>query len=281
MGNAPSSQSVRSRTSQKSRTNSFLRNRSSRAVSFYATPPGSLDLEERPSSSSRSTPSSPTIAQEPAPKREDSQAKRDDEQTERVWKPGVYTLINAGTGTVLDLSDKDKRSVIGFSPHYGPNQQWVFTALGDGYTVRSVTSGLYLTIEETALGNEPAIVASPFPVAWKIKAAAEGGELFLRIFWPSETYSFDLADGKPETKVRLAAYKPQEACQLWRVLEHEGDDVLESSKEASANELSVASPPAETLVISEDRDCITTTRTTTTVTTVTTVTKTPRSSPML
>ncbi|KAJ3547396.1 hypothetical protein NM688_g5408 [Phlebia brevispora] len=283
MGNTPSSQSVNSKTSQKSRPNLFASDRASRAISFYGTPPGSLDLEERPVISTRSTHSSPSspisLSKPEAKKQAIIEASREDEQTQRVWKAGVYSLINAGSGTVLDLSGGDGTSIIGFPPHHGPNQQWLFTPLGEGYTIRSVSSGLYLTVENSILDNA-GIVASPFPVTWKIKAAYEGGELYLRIFWPSESFSFDLENGTPGTKVQLASYKPDEARQLWRVLEHDVTSEVEgpqSSSKSSENELSVSAAPTETIVISDDKDYITTTRTMTTVTTVTTVTKTPRS----
>lgn len=84
-----------------------------------------------------------------------------------------------------------------------------------------------------------------------------------------------------QIQVQLAHYKADEACQLWRVLEHESlseeKESVGSSTPGEKNEMAVASVPTETLVIAEDKDVITTTRTTTTVTTVTTVTKTPRS----
>lgn len=54
----------------------------------------------------------------------------------------------------------------------------MFAALGEGYTIRSVASGLYLTVEGVSEGS--ALVGSPFPVTWKVKAANEGGELFVR-----------------------------------------------------------------------------------------------------
>ena len=120
-----------------------------------------------------------------------------------------------------------------------------------------------------------------------------------RIFWPNEAFAFQLADALAGTKVRLdylahdkslkviqqvqlSRYKADEACQLWRVLEHEVPPHLRdsastsSASDAGKPDMTVASAPTETLVISEDKDAITTTRTTTTVTTVTTVTKTPR-----
>ena len=85
-----------------------------------------------------------------------------------------------------------------------------------------------------------------------------------------------------DPQVQLATYKPDEACQLWRVLEHEdptdvqSEDTKSSTQTSTRNEVSASSGPSETLVIAEDKDVITTTRTSTTVTTVTTVTKTPR-----
>ena len=83
-------------------------------------------------------------------------------------------------------------------------------------------------------------------------------------------------------QVQLSQYKADEERQLWRVIEHEVPPHLKEAASISAAsddgrpDIAVSSGPTETLVISEDKDAITTTRTTTTVTTVTTVTKTPR-----
>ncbi len=68
------------------------------------------------------------------------------------------------------------------------------------------------------------------------------------------------------------SYKPEQTCQLWRMIEQQVD----STSEDMRYEATSTTAPSEALVISEDKDAVTTTRTTTTVTTVTTVTKTPR-----
>ena len=57
--------------------------------------------------------------------------------------------------------------------------QWLFAPLGDGYTIRSVLSGLYLTVE-AGVSEGAVLVATPFPVSWKVSSANEGGELFVR-----------------------------------------------------------------------------------------------------
>ena len=123
MGNSNSSQSLRSGRSSRLRRgeNGESKNRLSQAISFYQTPPGSLDLREleqggstprSPSSSNRTSKIASPVSpekQEPAPRKE--------------WKAGVYSLMNSGSGTVIDLSGGDQRSIIGFPAHHGPNQQ--------------------------------------------------------------------------------------------------------------------------------------------------------------
>ncbi|KIP01456.1 carbohydrate-binding module family 13 protein, partial [Phlebiopsis gigantea 11061_1 CR5-6] len=51
--------------------------------------------------------------------------------------PGVYSLINARSGTAADLHGGDHRSLIGYTSHGGKNQQWKFEPLGDGYSICS------------------------------------------------------------------------------------------------------------------------------------------------
>lgn len=42
--------------------------------------------------------------------------------TDSLIEPGVYKIVNKHSGTVLDLSNDDFRSVIGFTFHGGDNQ---------------------------------------------------------------------------------------------------------------------------------------------------------------
>ncbi|PSR74593.1 hypothetical protein PHLCEN_2v9770 [Hermanssonia centrifuga] len=277
MGNAPSSQSqssrsIRSRISGKERD---LRDgpsigRLSHVVSFYETPPGSLKAgrhtpgPETPAADVTEAKPEPAAIQDPDWDRLAKQLK---------WKPGVYTIVNAQSGTVVDLSGADNKSVIGFPQHNGKNQQWRFAPSGGGYTIQSVSSGEYLTLDSISDGG--ALRMSPFPVAWRVDSGNEENELLVRILWPNEKYALELADfgnPAPGTKVQLVSYKPEQACQLWRMIEQQVD----STSEDMRYEATSTTAPSEALVISEDKDAVTTTRTTTTVTTVTTVTKTPR-----
>ncbi len=127
MGNAPSSQSqssrsIRSRISGKERD---LRDgpsigRLSHVVSFYETPPGSLKA-------GRHTPGPETPAADVTEAKPEPAAKQDPDwdrlAKQLKWKPGVYTIVNAQSGTVVDLSGADNKSVIGFPQHNGKNQQ--------------------------------------------------------------------------------------------------------------------------------------------------------------
>ncbi|PSR74887.1 hypothetical protein PHLCEN_2v9477 [Hermanssonia centrifuga] len=138
-------------------------------------------------------------------------------------KPGVYTLVNAQSGTVIDLSVVDHKTVVGFPRHNGDNQQWRFALLGPGYTIQSNSSGEYLTLKE-GITHGAALSMSTFPVAWKVDAYEEAaGELFVQIFWPSENpYVLELAGGDAAlfSKIQLASYwQHNERCQLWRVVE--------------------------------------------------------------
>lgn len=197
----------------------------------------------------------------------------------QAWIPGTYVLLNARSGTALDLSGADQRSLIGFPAHMRQNQQWEFIPSGSGYTIRSACSsscGLYLSVESVR-DNAP-IIASPFPSCWDVQFDEKHGSA-LRIHWPNTDFVLDLADwgsATPGTKVQLMKRKPGERCQLWR---HTRCEPAEEQQEKVAQ---TTSKPmiAETVIVSESKDHITTTRTTTTttITTVTTVTRSPRGS---
>ncbi|OSC96458.1 carbohydrate-binding module family 13 protein [Trametes coccinea BRFM310] len=198
-----------------------------------------------------------------------------------VWTPGTYVLLNARSGTAVDMSGADNKTLIGYPMHGGPNQQWEFLPSGHGYIIRCVRRSkdghpLYLTTDG-GVHEHAAIVASPYPVSWNVEQTEEG----IRISWPNTDLVFDLADWgskTPGTKIELMHLKPGEPCQLWHytrcapAAEHDSELEVRSSR--------AVSPPAttETVSVTEERDYITTTRTTTTttITTTTEITKMPR-----
>ncbi|KAL6303614.1 hypothetical protein BKA93DRAFT_734718 [Sparassis latifolia] len=205
------------------------------------------------------------------------------EPSQYSWTPGTYVLVNARSGTALDLSCGDFRTLTGWPLHGEQNQQWEFVPSGRGYVIRSVCSsscGMYLTVTD-GLYDNVALVASPFPVSWDVQVIEHESAISLRrafrIAWPGTDYVMDLADwgcDAPGTKVQLVKHKPREPCQMWRFIPRPASvDVVEKVAQAAMQPILT-----ETIIVSEGTDFVTTTRTTTTttVTTVTTVTKTAR-----
>lgn len=149
MGNqqsAPSEHatSIRSKSSRRARISTDEpSSRASRAVSFYQTPPGSFDtprmstfspLAESPVTTESGTPSRPSSAYSQQPLSTPPESKPEEARPEfegketamkqrRSFRQGVYSIVNAKSGTALDLSGADEKSIIGFPLHSGKNQQ--------------------------------------------------------------------------------------------------------------------------------------------------------------
>lgn len=102
--------------------------------------------------------------------------------------------------------------------------QWEFAALGKGWTVKNVASGLYLTIEK-GIGAGVPIVASEYPVAWNVQIEHDDPGLVRsvgplvpqfhavtvstrRISWPGSEAVWDLRDGRGGTPVRTPDNSP-------------------------------------------------------------------------
>lgn len=99
-------------------------------------------------------------------------------------EPGVYEVKNDVLGVCVDFNEVDRKSVVGYQYNGRANQQvsrtqtvaqipikqsqWEFAPLGKGWTIKSVSSSLYLTIEK-GIGSGVPIVASEFPVAWNVQ----------------------------------------------------------------------------------------------------------------
>ena len=102
-------------------------------------------------------------------------------------EPGVYEIKNDILGATVDFNEVDRKSVVGYQYHGKGNQQvssspgtgvnlgrlnnnsqWEFAPLGKGWTIKNVSSGLYLTIEK-GIGAGVPIVASEYPVAWSVQ----------------------------------------------------------------------------------------------------------------
>ncbi|KAF9653588.1 hypothetical protein BDM02DRAFT_3125556 [Thelephora ganbajun] len=118
-------------------------------------------------------------------------------------EPGVYEIRNDILGATVDFNEADRKSVVGYQYHGKGNQQWEFAPLGKGWTIKSVSSGFYLTIEK-GIGAGVPIVASEYPVAWNVRIEHDDPGL-VRISWPGSETVWDLRDGRGGTPVRTQA----------------------------------------------------------------------------
>ncbi|KAJ8079549.1 hypothetical protein PM082_011136 [Marasmius tenuissimus] len=138
-------------------------------------------------------------------------------------RPGVYKIINAQGGTVVDLSGTDATSITAFPEHgeEASNQQWNFERLGAGYSIQSMRNSAYLTVNSARPANNP-IEASLFPVSWEIEVYDLQNSTY-RIRWPGSRAVFDLKDwgnSRAGNKIDLRAeQQPIHPCQLWRLAE--------------------------------------------------------------
>ncbi|KAJ3792818.1 hypothetical protein GGU11DRAFT_466616 [Lentinula aff. detonsa] len=115
-------------------------------------------------------------------------------------KPGTYRLINLQSHTALDLSEGDGRTLIGWTQHNKPNQQFIFTPLGHGggYLIQNAWNSNYVTVED-GICTGISVVGSGFPATWVVEEIDHGkhditgltGNCF-RIRWPNSRYVVDM-----------------------------------------------------------------------------------------
>ncbi|KAG1760955.1 carbohydrate-binding module family 13 protein [Suillus occidentalis] len=125
----------------------------------------------------------------------------------RIENQRTYGLKNCQGGTAVDLSGDDNHTIIGYYPHNGSNQAWIFQQDGDqnGWYIKSSRTGQYLGIEGNAYDGIP-IVAVPSPFKWDIRDSDVGSAHGIRILVHGTNYSLDLSDhgnSANGTKVQL------------------------------------------------------------------------------
>ncbi|KAF8879565.1 ricin B-like lectin [Infundibulicybe gibba] len=116
----------------------------------------------------------------------------------------TYKITNVKSGTVIDLSGEDNRSIIGYPYHNGANQKWTLDWTGTSWAIRSSASQVYLALEASPT-NGVRLVASPTPGEWHIWRDQTDPNAF-RVFVPNTSYNLDLAkygDPTPGTPVTV------------------------------------------------------------------------------
>ncbi|KAF8879571.1 ricin B lectin domain-containing protein [Infundibulicybe gibba] len=208
-------------------------------------------------------------------------------KTDRSFTPGVYKVVNFVSGTAMDLSGADAKTIIGWDDHGGLNQQWEFTPLGAGFSICSKFCGQYLTVDG-GINQGVAVIGSSYPVSWALEPD-DFDEHIWRITWPNTPFLVDLANhGSKElgTLVQLRDRYPFESSYLWRLAKcppsasEQGEDALViASKSPSISDSDTVVDAVE--AIGEDfklggNENMTITTTTTTTTTVTKIVKVTR-----
>ncbi|KAJ3998881.1 carbohydrate-binding module family 13 protein [Lentinula boryana] len=121
-----------------------------------------------------------------------------------IQSGNVYKIYNGKSGTILDLSGTDGRTVSnfcvhhpvsGFSDNNGDNQKWhLEQGPGGHWTFRSVASGQYLGIDGPVENGTP-LVSVDEPFRWDIYPDDEDSSVF-RVYVPGAptATNIDLSD---------------------------------------------------------------------------------------
>jgi hypothetical protein len=135
----------------------------------------------------------------------------------RIENQHTYSLKNCYGDTAVDLSGDDNYSIIGYHPHDGSNQAWIFQQDGDqnGWFIKSSRSGKYLGIEGSP--NEgAAVVVVSVPFKWDVKDSDVENTKGIRILAHGTNFSLNLDHGNSAnyTKIQLWGSQPG-ANQIW------------------------------------------------------------------
>ncbi|KAH8827053.1 ricin B-like lectin [Flagelloscypha sp. PMI_526] len=108
----------------------------------------------------------------------------------------TYKITNVKSGTVVDLSAYDGKSIIGYPWHNGTNQQWTLKWADNGWHIVSVENGYFMSFDATAANgvNVTGVATiSSEPSVWHIWQDEDNKKAF-RICVPDTTQVLDLYD---------------------------------------------------------------------------------------
>ncbi|KAJ4485340.1 carbohydrate-binding module family 13 protein [Lentinula aciculospora] len=136
-----------------------------------------------------------------------------------IQSGNTYKIYNGKSGTILDLSGTDGRTISGFSDNNGDNQKWLLEqGPGGHWTFRSVASGQYLGIGGPVEDGTP-LVSVDEPVGWDIYPDDSDSGVF-RVYVPGAptAMNIDLSDhGNPTPGTLVTLWGKWEGKnQTWR-----------------------------------------------------------------
>ncbi|KAF9445411.1 carbohydrate-binding module family 13 protein, partial [Macrolepiota fuliginosa MF-IS2] len=111
-----------------------------------------------------------------------------------------YKITNVkNTDQVLDLSGMDSRPIIGWEPHGGNNQQWDLHQESQGWTLRSASTGVYVSVEGHQGGHNDylkdgtRVIGTQEPYKWHIWHEPNNKFRYLRVSVQNARKSLDLS----------------------------------------------------------------------------------------
>ncbi|KAG7085432.1 hypothetical protein E1B28_002993 [Marasmius oreades] len=120
---------------------------------------------------------------------------------------GTYRIVNAKSQTLLDLSQGDQRSIIGWPRNDAANQHWTLLWAGNAWHIQSPSNGLYLGLGGSGTPGDgvPLIATAEPTTGWDIWQDNVNPEAY-RIFIPNTFLNWDLwanGDATPGNPVTL------------------------------------------------------------------------------
>ncbi|KAE9404205.1 putative mannanase [Gymnopus androsaceus JB14] len=116
--------------------------------------------------------------------------------TELIQSGLTFNIHNVKSGTVMDLSGVDNKSIIGYPLDSvgGENQKWTTLWTGEAWNFQNALTGAYLGIAGTAQDGQN-LTVSTTPTGWDIWHDTVN-ETNYRVFIPNTSQNWDLyADG--------------------------------------------------------------------------------------
>ncbi|KAH9942794.1 hypothetical protein B0H21DRAFT_749888, partial [Amylocystis lapponica] len=136
------------------------------------------------------------------------------------WKAGTYFLVNAMSGTALDLAKGDRRPLVGAPFRGASSQKWDFIHSGSGYMIRNHAEPNRYAMVEDAMRNNAAVIGTTFPASWNVDINEQ--ERTLRVWWPETNYLLHLEVpdwSTPEKTVGLLMPEDGGQRQVWRYIQ--------------------------------------------------------------
>ncbi|KAF8636283.1 hypothetical protein AX17_003662 [Amanita inopinata Kibby_2008] len=134
-----------------------------------------------------------------------------------IQSGAVYHIVNAKSGTALDLSGTDNVSLIGWPSHDGDNQKWHIEERNGRYTVRNVRDGKYVGVVDQPADSVSALGVN-YEYEWEIRPDDEDPTVF-RFFVPGTRFNLDLTNfGSDQGNTPVAIWGKWEGRnQCWRL----------------------------------------------------------------